>query len=283
MADSRPAPPPRQRLAPGNVAILLRSALRAMRRSVFRRRPRGGVTATSAADRNAELVAIGMRAGRRGATRRARRTFASAARKEELDRRHMVRTAEDVVRALGGMKGLLMKLGQMQSYLNDSLPAEWKDALAKLQADAPPMAPELAASVIVDDLGTPPDQLFAEWDGTPIAAASVGQVHRALTQDGRAVAVKVQYPGAAAALTADLDNIGLFIRLSASGQAQDERQQVDLAPLVAEVRARVTEEADYRREASNQRLFASYFAGHPSIRVPAVVDDLCGDRVLTTE
>src|SRR3954469_15659093 len=250
MADSQPGRPPRQRLAPGNVAILLRSALRAMRRSVFRRRPRGGVTATSAADRNAELVAIGMRMGRKGATRRARRTFASAARKEELDRRHMVRTADDVVRALGGMKGVLMKLGQMQSYLNDSLPPEWKDALAKLQSDAPPMAPELAAAVIVDDLGSPPDQLFAEWDPVPIAAASVGQVHRALTRDGRAVAVKVQYPGVAEAVASDLENAGLiFAALAQLFPGLDHRS------LVAELRERLVEELDYTAEARHQQEF----------------------------
>src|SRR3954452_15280507 len=213
------------------VSLVITSGIRAVARRLRGQGGEGGVTASTARDRTAEVVALGARLGTAEAAPRARRVFASAARREELDQEHMLRTAGDVAEALAGMKGVMMKLGQMQSYLDDSLPEAWKAALSQLQADAPPMAPELAAAVIEEDLGMPPEALFSAWDGTPIAAASVGQVHRALTQDGRAVAVKVQYPGAAAALTADLDNIGLFIRLSASGQAQDERQQVDLAPL----------------------------------------------------
>jgi len=243
----------------------------------------GGVTATTAEDRNAELVALGSRLGAAQATHRARRAFASAERREALDEAHMLRTAADVAEALGGMKGVLMKLGQMQSYLNDSLPPAWKAALATLQSDAPPMAPELAAEVVRAEFGSPPEEVFAEWDGVPIAAASVGQVHRAMTLDGRAVAVKVQYPGAADALTADLDNVGTFLKMAPKPEGQEDQPDIDLEPLLAEIRARVTEEADYRREAANQQLFADHFAGHPTIHVPKVVADRSGARVLTTE
>jgi predicted unusual protein kinase regulating ubiquinone biosynthesis (AarF/ABC1/UbiB family) len=140
------------------------------------------------------------------------------------------------------------------------------------------MAPELAAGVIEAELGAHPDVLFAEWDPTPIAAASIGQVHRAMTHDGRAVAVKVQYPGVDEAIKGDLDNAGLLfsaMRMMFPG--------LEPGPLVAELRDRIVEELDYRLEAENQRLFADWYEGHPFIHVPAVVDELSAARVLTTE
>ena len=124
----------------------------------------------------------------------------------------------------------------------------------------------------------PPEQAFAEWDPEPIAAASIGQVHRAITHDGRAVAVKVQYPGIAEAIAADLANVALLRRmLKITAPSQD----VDA--LLAELRDRVLEEIDYRREAANQELFADYFEGHPTIIVPRVVAELSTRRVVTSD
>ena len=134
---------------------LLGLVLRAGTRAATRRlRPSnaGPVSSTTAQDRGADLVALGSRLGVAEAAHRARRTFASAERKVELDEAHQLRTAADVTAAIGGMKGVLMKLAQMQSYLDDSLPPAWREALSGLQADAPPMAPELAASVVVAEL-----------------------------------------------------------------------------------------------------------------------------------
>ena len=244
----------------------------------------GGVVGRSAEDRNAELVALGAKLGSAEAAHRARKLFASAERKDQLDQEHMVRTAAEVREALGGMKGVLMKLAQMQSFLNDDLPQAWKDALAQLQADAPPMSGELAAQVVESDLGKPPTELFAEWDPVPIAAASVGQVHRGITFDDIPVAVKVQYPAAADALTSDLDNIGGFLRmiLNAANDPGAPSPE-DIGPLVTEIRQRVAEEVDYRKEAANQQRFADYFEGHPFITIPRVIPDLSGDTVLTTE
>jgi predicted unusual protein kinase regulating ubiquinone biosynthesis (AarF/ABC1/UbiB family) len=140
------------------------------------------------------------------------------------------------------------------------------------------MSPELAAGVVTEELGLPPDQAFARWDPEPIAAASIGQVHRAMTHDGRAVAVKVQYPGIAESMAADLANVALLRRmLKVTAPSQD----VDA--LVAELRDRVLEELDYRQEAENQRLFAAYYAGHPTIRVPAIAADLSARRVVTSD
>jgi predicted unusual protein kinase regulating ubiquinone biosynthesis (AarF/ABC1/UbiB family) len=176
------------------------------------------------------------------------------------------------------MKGALMKIGQMASYLDDGMPAPVRDALASLQQDAPPMSPDLCASVVEAELGDAPDRLFEIWNDVPIAAASIGQVHRAVTRAGVEVAVKVQYPGVDEAIRADLMNSDVIFRVLSMVFPG-----LDPAPLVEELRSRLTEELDYRHEASNQRQFAAYYSEHPLIHVPAVVDELSSARVLTTE
>jgi predicted unusual protein kinase regulating ubiquinone biosynthesis (AarF/ABC1/UbiB family) len=153
-----------------------------------------------------------------------------------------------------------------------------REALSQLQHDAPPMAPELAAKVIDEELGAPPDVVFAEWDPRPIAAASIGQVHRAMTRDGRAVAVKVQYPNVAESIEADLANIDLGMLL-----APFMWKSLDAKAVAEEVRLRITEELDYHLEAKNQRQFADWYREHPFIHVPDVVDELSTARVLTTD
>jgi predicted unusual protein kinase regulating ubiquinone biosynthesis (AarF/ABC1/UbiB family) len=220
---------------------------------------------------------LGARGARRWALHRARRTFASAGRRQELDTRFQLRTAEEVTLALGQMKGAVMKLGQMASYVDSGLPDHVRHTLARLQQDAPPMSPELAAATVAAELGARPERLFAEWDPVPIASASIGQVHRAITREGQAVAVKVQYPGIAEAVAADLANAGLVF--SALGTLFP---GLEAGPIVDELRARITEELDYRAEAANQRYFAAHFDGHPFVSVPAVVDRYSTARVLTS-
>ncbi len=207
------------------------------------------------------------------------RLFAAAgARREQLRHDLAMETAEDVADTLGAMKGVLMKVGQMASYVDEGLSPTVRRTLSRLQDSVPPMGPELAAQVIQDELGAPPDQLFARWDPLPIAAASIGQVHRAITTDGRVVAVKVQYPGIAEIITADLDNVRLLRRL-----LRISSPELDVDELLAELRERVLEELDYRLEAEHQRRFAGYYAGHPTIHVPRVVDELSARRVITSE
>jgi predicted unusual protein kinase regulating ubiquinone biosynthesis (AarF/ABC1/UbiB family) len=216
--------------------------------------------------------------GRTVALNRARKVFASAPRREWLDDQLQLETARQVTESLGSMKGALMKLGQMASYLDEGMPEPLRQALSSLQQDAPPMSADLTAAVVEEQLGVAPDKAFAEWDPVPIAAASIGQVHRAITRDGVAVAVKVQYPGVDRAIRADLDNtdvVGSALAMLFPG--------LDPGPLVAELRARLDEELDYRLEARNQALFAGFYAGHPFVHVPAVVPALCTGRVLTTE
>jgi predicted unusual protein kinase regulating ubiquinone biosynthesis (AarF/ABC1/UbiB family) len=238
----------------------------------------GPVSSTSIAARNAQLAAIGARSGAAYAVHRTRLATSAPERREELEAQYHLRTAEQVADALGNMKGALMKIGQMASYLDDGLPQPVREALASLQQDAAPMAPELCAQVVRAELGDDPERVFAQWEPEPIAAASIGQVHRAVTRSGLAVAVKVQYPGVDQAIRADLVNTDLLFRvlgLMFPG--------LDPGPLVGELRERLTEELDYTVEASNQRFFADAFAGHPYISVPRVIDELSTGRVLTTE
>ena len=274
----------------GTRALLTGVAVAAAAALVLARRRRGraagtaadgpgpAVRARSRAQRRTELARLGGRAGAGYALHRARRVFASAERQAELDQRFEMRTAEQVAEVLGNMKGAFMKIGQMASYLDVGLPEATRAALAELQRDAPPMSAELAASVVEQELGAPPEEVFLEWDPAPLASASIGQVHRAITRDERAVAVKVQYPGVDEAIAADMDSAGLVF--GALGLAFD---GFDPGPLVEEIRARVLEELDYRREARNQQLFADFYRGHPFIHVPDVVPELSTGRVLTTE
>ncbi|MEY2403713.1 MAG: hypothetical protein QOD38_1264 [Acidimicrobiaceae bacterium] len=238
----------------------------------------GPVGATSRAARGAELAKLGARVGSTVAGNRARRVFASAERKEALDAELELRTAEDVAATLGNMKGVMMKLGQVASFVDDGMPEPVRQALEQLQADAPPMSAELAAGMIEAELGAPPDELFAEWDPVPIAAASIGQVHRAITRDGNAVAVKVQYPGVEDAIKADL--AGMEVSMLPAPMIF---KNFDAQPFVDEIRERINEELDYRIEASNQQLFADWYRGHPFIHVPDVIPSLSSQRVLTTE
>ena len=228
--------------------------------------------------RGLALAGIASRGGVR-VVRRGPALFAAAGeRRQQLRHDLALETAEDVTRTLGTMKGVLMKLGQMVSYLDEGISPSFRLTLARLQHNAPPMSAALAARVVEVELGAAPEVLFATWDPLPIAAASIGQVHRAVTHDGRAVAVKVQYPGVAETMTADLDNAALLRRIA--GMAFP---GLDTGALVAELRERVTEELDYRREARNQQLFADHFSDHPTIHVPQVVGELSTDRVLTSE
>jgi predicted unusual protein kinase regulating ubiquinone biosynthesis (AarF/ABC1/UbiB family) len=233
--------------------------------------------------RNLDIATLGVQVGSTYATTAARKLFASAERRVELDRERELRTAEAITERLGNMKGALMKLGQMASYVHEGLPEPMRIALAELQSNAPPMSAELAAGVIERELGAPPEQVFVEWDPEPIASASIGQVHRAVVVDPatgveRAVAVKVQYPGVGAAIEADLRNAGLLGALLKQGFGG-----LDPDDMVAEIRERLIDELDYELEAVNQQAFADFYRGHPFIHVPDVLASHSTSRVLTSE
>ena len=230
------------------------------------------------AARAAALARLALRVGGRYAASSPRLVFASVERRGELRHDLALRSAEEVAEELGAMKGALMKLGQMASYIDEGVPETLRATMARLQRDAPPMSSELAASVIAAELGGAPERVFARWDPLPFAAASIGQVHRAITHTGKAVAVKVQYPGIAESIESDVRNVALLRRIGAMAFPG-----LDTSALVDELRDRLREEVDYRLEAANQELFADYYDGHPVIHVPRVVPELSTGRVLTSE
>ena len=228
--------------------------------------------------RGAAMARMLLRIGGRYAARSPRLLFASVQQRDELRHDLALRSADEVAEELGSMKGVLMKVGQMASYIYEDLPETFRIAMGRLQTNAPPMSAELASSVILDELGDAPERVFAEWDPLPFAAASIGQVHRAITKDGRAVAVKVQYPGISLSITSDLRNAALLRKIIGAAFPG-----LDVRSLVDELGERLQEEVDYVREAANQEVFAGYFEGHPFIHVPHVVQELSTSRVLTSE
>ena len=229
--------------------------------------------------RTARVWRLTVRNGARYVVHRLRRLANRGEKREQLDQRFAIRTSEDVARELGNMKGALMKFGQLLSFIVEALPDEAQQALSTLQSDAKPMAPSLAAKMVTAELGRPPERVFLDWQEVPVAAASVGQVHRAVTHDGRDVAVKVQYPGVAESIESDLDNAEAFYRLGTAFVLKG----LDAKGLVDELRTRMRDELDYELEAASQTEFATYFQGHPFVSIPAVDPATSTKRVLTTE
>ncbi len=249
------------------------------REDVLGARRRTGAERAALLKRRARVIRLTVRRGTHFAVVKVRGARADEQRRAALEEQFAVRTAEDVARELGNMKGAIMKLGQMVSFIADGLPPEAQEALASLQQDVPPMAPSLAERVLREELGEAPTRIFLDWDPEPVAAASIGQVHRAILRDGREVAVKVQYPGVDQAIQHDLDNAELLYGMFSSVALRN----LDVRALVDELRLRMHDELDYRIEAACQQQFAVRYAGHPFIRVPGVVQQLSARRVLTTD
>jgi predicted unusual protein kinase regulating ubiquinone biosynthesis (AarF/ABC1/UbiB family) len=203
-------------------------------------------------------------------------------RRAALERRH-IEAAGQIVDALGTMKGAAMKVGQVMSFLDVGLvPEEYQEEfqkkLAALRDSAPTVTFKQMGKVIEEELGEKLSDVFEDFDKEPIAAASIGQVYRATLLDGRRVAVKVQYPGVAAAVRADMQNLGLILRL-----AKRIAPGMDAKAVGGEIRDRIEEELDYELEAQNQRSLARIYRNHPFIVVPGVVTDYSRERVLVTE
>jgi len=225
---------------------------------------------------------IGTQGARYAGTRAANLARSSGRAAEQLDRRHL-EAAERMVDTLGTMKGAAMKIGQLASFIDtEFLPPEYRelyqDKLSGLRSSAPPMPWRTVRRVLEEEWEDPPEELFEDFCHEAAAAASIGQVHRATLPDGRAVAVKIQYPGVAEALRADMQNAGMIMRL-----AKALAPGLDAKAAAAELKERVLEELDYEYEAQNQRAFARAYRGHPFIHVPDVITRLSRRRVLVSE
>ncbi len=234
--------------------------------------PRGSM------QRGAKLAGLPLGLAGRTALGFARRIGGESA--EIVAREIQQRTADQVFRVLGELKGGAMKLGQALSIFEAALPPElaepYRATLTRLQESAPPLPAATVHRVLAADLGEDWRASFASFDDQPAAAASIGQVHRAVWRGGRAVAVKIQYPGAGKALINDftqLARIGRLFGVLMPG--------LDVKPMLDELRDRVAEELDYHLEAAAQRAFAAAYAGDPDIYVPDVVMET--DHVLVTE
>ena len=186
------------------------------------------------------------------------------------------KNAADLTRALGGLKGPIMKVAQLLSTIPEVLPPEYASELQKLQSEAPPMGPAFVKRRMMAELGPDWEKRFATFDKVPAAAASLGQVHRATAHDGMKLAVKLQYPDMQSAVEADLAQLEILFAIQ---RRMD--PAIDTREIIKEIGDRVREELDYRREAKHAALYSDVLAGEPLVRVPTVRPELSTGRLLT--
>lgn len=189
----------------------------------------------------------------------------------------LTQVGEQIANTLGEMKGAVMKVGQIASQFKDVFPKEIADALARLQKESPPMPFGVIERQIRNELGRDPAEIFAYIDSKPLAAASIGQVHRARTHAGEEVVVKVQYPGVDQCVESDLKHLRLALKLA--GVLRVDKKMLDA--VFEEIRRSLHEELDYVQEAHHVREFAAFHANDPGIIVPRVFDEYTSHRILT--
>ena len=241
----------------------------------FRRARTPEGLSTDASRRKDELHALAGSVARTAAATRIK-TLVHRDRREEIEREALERAARQAVQHLGQMKGMSMKLGQQMSYLN-ALPDEAEKELAALQASVPPLEPDELDALLHQVFGRRLEKVFSDFQREPIAAASIGQVHRARLQDGRDVAVKLQYPGVAEAMRADLDNMAALTTVSQM------TIKSDMNEYMRSLNDSFLRELDYTLEQRNQQRLADLYRGHPYVLVPETVPELCGPNVLVSE
>jgi predicted unusual protein kinase regulating ubiquinone biosynthesis (AarF/ABC1/UbiB family) len=212
-----------------------------------------------------------------------KRPFQTPAEREDSMLAAHIRNAERLVAQSVELRGAFAKLVQLLSMRSDMLPGEAVDVLASVRSSMPPMPADVVRRVIEEELGAPPERCFASFEPDAFAAASLGQVHRATRDDGRPVAVKVQYPGVAETVNQDLKNIRALIRVTATIARDVMKRDVDTRLVVQELESRLREELDYRLEAANQERFAVMFADDPDVVIPRVHPDRSTGRVLTMD
>lgn len=241
------------------------------------RRNAAGIT-TSVSSRAAQISSLATRSAARKAALRMRQVVSSKAKKAELEQRYHMQNAAEITQTMGQMKGVFMKLGQVLSFAQESMPPEARKVMESLQKDAPPMAFGLVKGAVEAELGKPISEAFARFDESPIAAASIGQVHRAQLHSGEEVVVKVQYPGVADAIKSDLKFTGSLVSMGAMFF-----RNADSEAMVKELAERLVDELDYLKEADNQERFRAVWDGHPYIRIPRVHRSHSTAKILTQD
>jgi predicted unusual protein kinase regulating ubiquinone biosynthesis (AarF/ABC1/UbiB family) len=234
--------------------------------------------------RAAQLTGAAAGIAAREATARAITATGSTDARRAAAGRQQLKSAKSLVKVFSGMRGAAMKVGQTLSAVDlglvpEEVRPEFQEILATLQQSAEPVSFKAITRVIEEDLGEKLRESFSDFEPEPIASASIGQVHRAtLRDDGRVVAVKVQYPGIAEAIHADMQNLRLGLKLLAVLAPG-----IDTGEIAQEIRDRITEELDYELEAANHKSMARAYRGHPFIFVPDAVTSLCRERVIVSE
>ena len=228
--------------------------------------------------RFAKLTGLGARVTARHVAQRVAGAFTDQASAAEGEKRARAKSAEQMTKTLGEMKGAAMKLGQMLATDPDLMPAEFVDQLSLLQHSAPAMEFATVKAAVERAFERPIDELYAEFSEEPIGAASIGQVHRARTKDGMEVAVKVQYPGIADTIRSDMNNLGSLLVMARAAFPKD---RVD--GYLEEITTVIERESDYLNEADNLERFQFVLKDVPGIRVPIPVHELTRKTVLTME
>jgi len=243
----------------------------------------GNEIRSSRLGRAARMTGAAAGVAAREATARAMTATGSSDSRQAAAQRQQLKSARSLVKLFSGMRGAAMKVGQTLSAVDlglvpEEIRPEFQEILATLQQGAKPVSFAAIRKVIEEDLDERLKDVFATFDEAPIASASIGQVHRARLHDGRDVAVKVQYPGVAEAIHADMQNLRLGLKLLSTIAPG-----IDTGAIADEIRERIFEELDYELEASNQKAMARVYRGHPFILVPEVVSSLCRERVLVMD
>lgn len=239
----------------------------------------GSKSVTSRSGRFLKLAGMTASVAGRYATQKVQNVFSDEAQSEDRKSKTYEKMANEIVDTLGELKGAVMKIGQIASQTQDFLPKEFSQALQKLQKEAPPVSFDIIRGQVEQELGDSLENIFKSFDSEPYAAASIGQVHRAVTKSGVDVVVKVQYPGVDRSCDSDLKQLRLTLKLG--GLIKMPKASVDA--LFDEIKERLHEELDYLKEASNLERFRLFHENDPGIVVPAVINSLSTKHILTLE
>lgn len=233
--------------------------------------------ATTPAKRFLKLAGMSASITRNLTTHKLKGLFADEETRQKNQEQLYADIGQQIAQTLGEMKGAVMKVGQIASQVKDMLPKEVASALEVLQKESPPMPFPMIRRQLIKALGDTPENLFAHFDETPFAAASIGQVHRARTKEGVECVVKIQYPGVKESCDSDLKHLRRLLKLAGlvkvSAEVMDETFN--------EIRTMLYEELDYKHEAENLKLFNAYYRNHPYIRLPELIENLSAETVLT--